>query len=95
MSEKTHSTQDPGPESALAGDLPAGSERLAQALQDAPDETGATISTDTVGVATGRTGGGTAGQNTDSARGATSGDTSGEGTPPGETSAGRGAVAED
>jgi hypothetical protein len=94
MSHSIPANQRTDPE-ALTGSLPAGPEAVADALLDAVDETGATISTDTVGVASGRTGETAAGRNTDSARGASSGDTSGSGPLPGATTGGRGAVAED
>ena len=95
MSETRNPAGDAAPGNPVAGELPAGSEALEQALLEATDETGATITTDTVGVASGRTGGTAPGAGTDSARGATSGDTAGGGAAPGATTAGRGAVAED
>jgi hypothetical protein len=95
VSETGTDKPETAPESAVFGALPAGSKAVGDAMRDAPDESGATISTDTVGVATGRTGGSAAGSGTESARGATSGDTAGGGPAPGATTAGRGAVAED
>jgi hypothetical protein len=80
-------------EAAVPDEVPAGSDRIAEALQESVDETGATATVDTVGVATGRTDEVPAGRGTPSVRGALSGDTSGPGPAPPPTIAGRGNVA--
>jgi hypothetical protein len=87
-----HHPDDPT-EAVVPGEVPAGSEGIAEALHESVDETGATATVDTVGVAAGRTAEIAAGRGTPTVRGALSGDTSGPGPAPKATIAGRGNVA--